>query len=780
MTEHVDVLIVGAGLSGIGAASHLKRDCPEKSFLVLEARSAPAGTWDLFRYPGIRSDSDMFTLGYAFRPWTNPKSIADGESIREYIHDTIADEGIAPHLRLDHRVLSADWSTPQARWSVTVRRSRPEGGTEDVVFTSNFLSICTGYYRYDEGYTPTIPGAESFGGDIVHPQHWPAELDYAGKRVVVIGSGATAVTLVPSMAKTAAQVSMLQRSPTYIAPVSSRDRTADRLRGRVPEGIAYRILRIKKIAYSMFTYQLSRRRPERMKAILRNAAQRKLPAGYDVDTHLAPSYEPWDQRLCAIPDADLYRAISSGSADIVTDQIKEITPTGIDLVSGATIDADVIVTATGLKLLFLGGMDLAVDGRRVDVPSTLTYKGMMLEGVPNLVLTIGYTNASWTLKSDLVARYMGRLLKYMDRHHHQIATAHAPTELAGAPTDPLIDLQAGYVLRDVDLLPQQGSRSPWRLHHNYIRDFMLLRLGSVADEMEFGRAGEDPWGLPGVGMITVDGIRIRYRSTGEGSPLLMLHGIGQSLEDFNEQHELLSQRHRVVSLDLPGFGHSQRLPGRTTLDGLAGVLPGVLQALGIDTPVSIVGNSLGGAVAMAFATKHPERTAGLVLADSAGFGSEVTMALKLLSVRPLGRLLARPNAANSARTVRALFRDKSLATEQRIARSLGLGRRPAHVRTLLEMAAELGTIRGVRITWRRTLLDDLRQLEIPTLIVWGEHDLILPSSQLAAAAEELPHAETHLFASTGHMPQIERPAEFAELVMDFVARRGVPATSAAG
>ncbi|MGZ5995321.1 MAG: flavin-containing monooxygenase, partial [Isosphaeraceae bacterium] len=454
MSEHVDVLIVGAGLSGIGFASRLKRDMPGKTFTILESRGAVGGTWDLFRYPGIRSDSDMYTLGYSFRPWAGAKAIADGDSIREYIEATVADEGLESRIRLHHRVISAEWSSETALWTVTAVRTSgseyrpddPASTTETVTFTCSFLSVCSGYYRYDEGFTPVIEGADTFAGSIVHPQHWPADLDYEGQQVVIIGSGATAVTLVPSMAKSAAKVTMLQRSPTYIAPVPSRDHLADRLRGKVPAQLAYDVVRAKNILFSMFTYQLSRRRPETMEAILRKSAIAKLPAGFAVDTHLAPSYEPWDQRLCAIPNGDLYRAISAGIADIVTDRISRITPSGIDLVSGRSIPADVIVTATGLNLLVIGGMTLTVDGEPVDVGKTLTYKGMMLDGVPNFALTVGYTNASWTLKADLVAGYICRLLKYLDRRNRQWVAPKAPAGVANSELTSLIDLKAGYIL----------------------------------------------------------------------------------------------------------------------------------------------------------------------------------------------------------------------------------------------------------------------------------------------------------------------------------------------
>ncbi|MEQ4517798.1 alpha/beta fold hydrolase [Pseudarthrobacter sp. B907] len=793
MSEHVDVLIVGAGLSGIGFASRLKREVPGKTFTILESRGAVGGTWDLFRYPGVRSDSDMYTLGYSFRPWAGAKAIADGESIREYIEETVADEGLSPQIRLNHRVVSAEWSSDTALWTVT---AVPTSGGEyragdaasgpgaTVTFTCSFLSVCSGYYRYDEGFTPAIKGTETFAGPIVHPQHWPADLEYEGKQVVIIGSGATAVTLVPSMAKSAAKVTMLQRSPTYIAPVPSRDHLADRLRGKLPAQLAYDVVRAKNILFSMFTYQLSRRRPETMKAILRKSAIAKLPDGFAVDTHLAPTYQPWDQRLCAIPNGDLYRAISAGTADIVTDEIARITPTGVDLASGGSIPADVIVMATGLNLLVIGGMTLTVDGEPVDVGRTLTYKGMMLDGVPNFALTVGYTNASWTLKADLVAGYACRLLKYLDRRNLQWVAPSAPAGVADAEQTSLIDLKAGYILRGAGDLPRQGPRSPWRLHQNYFRDFALLRAGRLRDHVRFGRRGQpvhapgrrttagsqDPLALPGTGHVDVGGTRLRYRKTGSGDPLLLLHGIGQSLEDWNEQHERLSARHTVISVDLPGFAYSDRVPGQATLAKLAAVLPGFLDAVGAPGPLPVMGNSLGGAVAMKLAAEHPDRVSALVLANSAGFGKEVALVLRLLAVRPLAALLMRPDEDASRRTVQSLFYDKALVTEPRVGHAFALSQRATHRKTLLDVARDLGTVSGVRAEWRTALIGALAQQDVPTLVVWGTHDHILPHSHLAAAVEAFPHAESYVFSKTGHMPQIERPDEFAEVVEEFLSR----------
>ncbi|MGY0005311.1 flavin-containing monooxygenase [Micromonospora sp. I033] len=483
-SDHVDVLIVGAGLSGVGAAVHLQRECPGKSYAVLEARGAVGGTWDLFRYPGVRSDSDMFTLGYSFKPWTNPKAIADGDAIREYVRETARECGVQQHIRFHHRVLRAEWDSATARW--TVRARRDDTG-EDVVLTCAFLFANSGYYRYDEGYTPEFPGVERYAGRLVHPQHWPEDLDYAGRRVVVIGSGATAVTLVPAMAERAAHVTMLQRSPTYVISLPSRDPFADAARRWLPAKAAYAVTRWKNVALGVANFQLSRRAPGLVKKFLRRAAKGKLPVGYDLDRHFSPRYDPWDQRLCVVPDGDLFAALSAGKAAVVTDTIDTFTEHGIRLTSGAELPADVVVTATGLNLLALGGMTLAVDGAEVDLASTVAYKGMMLSGVPNFAMTIGYTNASWTLKADLVATYVCRLLRHLDDTGQQIVTPLAPDSDDLAP---IIDLQSGYVLRAVDQLPKQGPAAPWRLHQNYPRDVLLMRHGRLTDEgVRFSRAG---------------------------------------------------------------------------------------------------------------------------------------------------------------------------------------------------------------------------------------------------------------------------------------------------
>jgi monooxygenase len=486
MSEHHDVLIVGAGLSGIGAAVHLQRHLPQKSYAILEARQAIGGTWDLFRYPGIRSDSDMFTLGYSFRPWTDAKSIADGETIRRYVKETAREYGVEPHIRFGHRVVAAHWDSETARW--TVEAERLETG-ERLSMTCSFIHCCTGYYRYDQGFTPNWEGVERFRGQIVHPQHWPEDLDYAGKRVVVIGSGATAVTLVPAMAQDAAHVTMLQRSPTYIISLPEEDALANALRRLLPAKLAYQLARLEHVALTALSFQLSRRRPELMKRILRRGLESQLPEGYDIDRHFSPRYDPWDQRLCVVPNGDLFRAIRHGSASVVTDRIETFTEEGIRLVSGQELPADIIVTATGLNLQMLGGARVFVDGAEVDPGSTVAYKGMMFSGIPNAALSVGYTNASWTLKCDLICEYVCRLIAYMDEHGHDwCVPVEPPLEQQRRP---LLDLSSGYILRSIDKLPKQGERTPWRVNQNWFLDIGLFRRSPIDDEgMRFGSAGE--------------------------------------------------------------------------------------------------------------------------------------------------------------------------------------------------------------------------------------------------------------------------------------------------
>ena len=479
---HVDVLIVGAGISGIDAAYHLQTSCPQKTYAIVEARGTIGGTWDLFRYPGIRSDSDMFTLGFPFRPWTGDLSIADGASILSYIRETAAAYGIDKKITFDRQVVAARWSSEDARWTIDARDS---SGTLHTM-TCGFLFACSGYYDYAAGYTPEFPGRDRFAGSIVHPQHWPEDLDYTGKRVVVIGSGATAVTLVPELAKRAAHVTMLQRSPTYILSLPARDRVTAWLRERLPHATAASIARWKSVLLTMGSYAYSRKYPDAMRRFLLGQIAKHTAGTVDM-AHFTPSYKPWDQRLCIVPDADLFEAIKAGSASVVTDQIETFTESGIKLRSGGLLPADIVVTATGLVLRVFGGMSLDVDGQRIDPPETMVYKGMMCSDVPNFAFATGYTNASWTLKCDLTSQFVCRLLNYMDEHGHVRAVPRRDPRVA---EQPLLDFTSGYVQRSIDRFPRQGSVVPWRLYQNYIRDLWAIRRARMdTPELELTRRG---------------------------------------------------------------------------------------------------------------------------------------------------------------------------------------------------------------------------------------------------------------------------------------------------
>lgn len=480
--EHLDVLIVGAGLSGIAAAHHVSTSCRWATYAVVESRGSIGGTWDLFRYPGVRSDSDMFTLGYSFRPWPREESIAEGGDILDYIRATAAEEGIDRHIRFHQRVVAAEWSSSTARWTVTLERTGDgEGSTtgERTTLTCSWLFCCTGYYRYDRGHEIDLPGRDEFRGRIVHPQSWPEDLDFAGKRVVVVGSGATAITLVPAMAPDAAHVTMLQRSPTYVVSLPSRNPITPVLRRVLPQRLQGPALRWTNALATQASYQISRRRPELVKRTLRRRLQRQLPEGYDVGTHFTPRYDPWDQRLCIAADGDLFRVIRQGRASVVTDTIDHLTERGIRLSSGRELEADVIVTATGLELLFLGGMELRVDGEVVDPSDRLTYKGMMLSGVPNLSMAVGYTNASWTLKAELTCSYACRLIDHLHRTGLTTATPVPPNE--DPDEEPLLGLTSGYIQRSAHLFPKQGGRYPWRVYQSYLRDYRATRLSRVDD-----------------------------------------------------------------------------------------------------------------------------------------------------------------------------------------------------------------------------------------------------------------------------------------------------------
>ena len=479
-TEHFDVLIAGAGLSGIGVACHLSKKCPGKTFAILEARDAIGGTWDLFRYPGIRSDSDMFTLGYRFKPWTSDKGIADGGDIRQYIRDAAAEHKVDEKIRYGHKVKTADWSTRDKLWTVT---SEVDGETR--VYTAKYLMGCTGYYDYDEGFTPDFEGRDDFTGQVIHPQFWPEDLDYKDKKVVVIGSGATAVTLIPSMSREVERITMLQRSPTYIIPVPSKDKLAIRLRKFMPESFVYSIIRSRNIMLTMAFYNYCKRFPQKAREFIFKFNKKILPKKFDM-SHFTPKYNPWDERLCAVPGGDLYKAIHKGKADVVTDHIERFVEDGIQLKSGNKLEADIVITATGLKVVVLGKIAVSIDGQPFDVTDKMSYRGVMFEGIPNAGMVFGYTNSSWTLKADLIADYFCRVINHMDdKGYDAVVPVNRDPSM---PKKAFIDLSSGYISRVKDQLPKQGTRGAWKLHQNYFRDWLSLRASRItAKELEYSK-----------------------------------------------------------------------------------------------------------------------------------------------------------------------------------------------------------------------------------------------------------------------------------------------------
>jgi cation diffusion facilitator CzcD-associated flavoprotein CzcO len=484
--EHFDVLIVGAGISGIAAGYYLQKRCASRNYLILEGRSDLGGTWSLFRYPGVRSDSDMFTLGYSFRPWKGARAIAEGPAILSYLRETAQEFGIDRRIRFQQRVRAASWSSEQARWTVEVEVGER---CEPVRYTCDFLLLCSGYYEYEQGYLPAFAGREDFQGPLIHPQHWPVDLDHSGRRVVVIGSGATAVTLVPALAETAAHVTMLQRSPSYILSIPAEDRLARLIRRCMPARVAHRLIRWKNLLLSLYFYQLCRRKPDVAKRLLRRGLAKELPPDVDLDTHFTPHYEPWDQRLCFVPDGDLFQAIRAGRASVVTDEVARFTPNGILLKSGRELAADVIVTATGLNLRAGGGIRLDVDGTVVEAGRCLIYKGVMLSNVPNCAVLAGYANASWTLRAELSAEYVCRLLRYMERRGYTRCVPRCDPD--AVQTRPLLPLTSGYVRRGSDRFLKQGSKAPWILHQNYVLDLFAVRFTTLNDGvLEFAKAGE--------------------------------------------------------------------------------------------------------------------------------------------------------------------------------------------------------------------------------------------------------------------------------------------------
>lgn len=492
-SAHFDVLIVGAGISGIGAGYHLKEFCPDRSFTILEGRDDLGGTWDLFRYPGIRSDSDMHTLGFSFKPWTAEKSIADGPAILDYLRETASEFGIDRHIQYRHHVSNASWSSEDSCWTVNATRRSDDGTETAVTYTAGFVFMCSGYYSYKGGFRPDFAGEENFKGQVVHPQHWPEDLDYAGKKVVVIGSGATAVTLVPAMADKTEHITMLQRSPTYMVSRPNTDALANNLRKVLPDKVAYAMTRWKNVRLTNLMYKRARSEPEKVKAKLRALLEKELPSDM-IDEHFTPSYNPWDQRLCLVPNSDLFESITAGKASIVTDQIDAFTETGIKLKSGDELEADIIVTATGLQLVTLGEVSFSVDGKEIDFADTWSYLGLGYSDVPNLISSFGYINASWTLRADLTCEYVCRLLNHMKETNSTQATPRLRPSDSSMPARPWIDdFTSGYMSRSMHLLPKQGDRQPWINTQDYLADRKLFKTMDIADGvMQFGNDSTAP------------------------------------------------------------------------------------------------------------------------------------------------------------------------------------------------------------------------------------------------------------------------------------------------
>ena len=776
--EQIDVAIVGAGISGIGAAYYLQTRLPSMSYAILEARAAIGGTWDLFRYPGIRSDSDLHTFGYEFRPWREENSIASGESILAYLRGTTTDNGINRHVRLDHRVIAASWSSEQARWLVEVEHGDVEhGGTGTRSYLSARWIFCaTGYYRYDEGYTPRFEGRERFRGTIVHPQHWPEDLDYAGKRVVVIGSGATAVTLIPAMADTAEHVTMLQRTPTYVLPLPARDPVTVRLRELLGPERGYRAARWWSATRHATFWKFSQRFPAAARRFIRSENVKHLPDGFPVDEHFNPPYNPWQQRLCVAPDGDFFDTLSSGKASVATGRISSFTETGILLESGEQLEADIIVTATGLNLLPFGGASLHVDGTAVHLPETVAFKGMMLSSVPNFAFAIGYTNASWTLKVGLLCEHFCRLLAHMQEHGYDTCVPVLPDP--DMATRPLLDFGAGYIQRSLDQLPKQGASAPWLMSMDYRADIKVLRNGPVEDDnLRFSttshtaeaertahvESASDP---DDRFCVLPDGIRICYRTDGDpaGEPLVLIAGLGLDLTSWSPAlvDALVERGHYVIRLDNRDAGRSShmfnRAPGRLRklaarpprdaydLGAMADDTVGLLDHLGVDS-AHLVGMSLGGMIAQTAAARHPARARTLTSIFSTTGNPKV----------------GRPAPSTMLRMAKAPAR----TSDQAVARHISFLRHIASAQFPFDDGAERAyaarawtrggadaaargsrQIGAIQVSGDRT--PDLRRITAPTLVIHGDHDLLVHPSGGRATAEAIPGARMVTVPSMRH------------------------------
>ncbi|MGQ7296539.1 alpha/beta fold hydrolase [Quadrisphaera sp. KR29] len=826
--EHLDVLVVGAGISGIGAGRYLATELPGATFAILEARGASGGTWDLFRYPGVRSDSDLSTFGYEFKPWVDEQAIADAPRILRYLREAATENGLDDKIRYHQRVVDLAWSSETARWTVTVERTDVDDagsagaagrGPERFQLTAGWVFAGTGYYRYDAGYTPELPGLERFAGHpgnaVVHPQHWPEDLDLAGKRVVVVGSGATAITIVPAIARTAAHVTMLQRTPTYVMPVSRGDELGTRLRRWLGDERGAALTRRKNIARQRAVYRFSQDHPRAARAVYRRVVTRQLPEGYDVERHFTPPYDPWDQRVCASPSGDFFAAIRSGKASVVTDRIDTFDATGVRLASGERLEADVVVTATGLAVQIFGGARVIVDGEEVVLPERLAYKGMMLSGVPNLVFSIGYTNSSWTLKVGLVCEHLVRLLRHMAEHGHDTARP-VPAD-PGMPTRPYLDFAAGYIQRAVEELPRQGSRPPWTTSMDYYADVAMLRTGSVVDpELELtSLAGSaDPAQQDRFVQLPA-GPRICFRDTdaaagGDGDDaaaarggdttaggrgdepadgrevVLLIAGLGQDLTAWPDDlvDGLVARGLRVVRFDNRDIGRSSRIerpaPGRLRqllrrprpdaydLADMAADAVGLLDHLGVQR-AHVVGQSLGGMVAQVLASRRPDRVASLTSIYST---------------------TGAPGVGGTARsTIWRLRSAPARTVEEAVLRHVGMMRHLSGLGFPLgedDVAAEEARARG---SWERgggpasrigparqiqaiaasgDRTEELARVVAPTLVINGDRDVMVDPSGGIATAAAIAGARHVVVPGMGHHIARALVPRLVQLVADHV------------
>lgn len=797
---YVDVLIVGAGISGIGAAYYLQRDQPSKTYAIVEARGSIGGTWDLFRYPGIRSDSDLHTFGYEFKPWVHEDAIADGDAIMAYLRETVQENDIGKNIRFHHAVKRVSWSSERARWTTEIERT--DTG-ETITYESAFLFAATGYYRYDQGYRPRWEGEERFKGTIVHPQHWPESLDYAGKRVVVIGSGATAVTLIPAMADKAAHITMLQRTPTYVMPIPKKDAVANALKKALPAKTAYALSRKKNIARQRWLFAFCQRYPALARKLIRAENVKRLPEGYPVDEHFNPPYGPWDQRLCAVPDADLFKTIRAGKASVVTDRIEAFTERGIKLASGRELEADVVVTATGLNLQLFGGIEARIDGVPFHAPDHVAFKGMMFDGVPNLAFALGYTNSSWTLKVGLLCEHFCRVLGYMDRHGYAVVVPERRDP--NMPTRPLLDFGAGYVKRAIEQLPRQGSRYPWVMSMDYAVDAKGLREGPVEDpNLRFSRKPDaarpgperrvpsrgDSTGRMTAGRVRVRGLDIAYDLRGSGEPILLLPGLTMRRFMWPDAlcDALVAGGFAVVRMDNRDAGESSRFQAKPPdvgaamwrsmlglpvdvpyrLEDMAGDAFGLMSELGYER-YHVAGASMGGMIAQTMAILQPSRLFTLTSVMSTPGGRRYSMgkpsAMKALLTRmPAGHDAQVEHLMNTLR----ILHGSELPFDEDEGRAIALSQ--IEVTSAAAAARHLGAI--FEGAGRR--LDKLRAVTTPTLVIHGTQDPLLPLRGARAMARLMPRADLLEVRGMGHC----FPAPVLPLIADAMTTLARKATLA--